>query len=41
MTKDSDPNVVIQAMLTLNLHKVPQYSQLHSRDGGRRARREA
>lgn len=28
MTKDPDLNVVIQAMLTLNLHKVPQYSQL-------------
>ena len=28
MTKDPDPNVVIQAMLTLNLHKVPRYSQL-------------
>jgi glucose/arabinose dehydrogenase/mono/diheme cytochrome c family protein len=26
MTKDSDTDVVIQAMLTLNLHKVPQYA---------------
>jgi mono/diheme cytochrome c family protein len=28
MIKDPDPNVVIQALLTLSLHKVPQYSQL-------------
>ena len=28
MTRDGDPNVVIQAMLTLNLHKVPQYAQV-------------
>jgi mono/diheme cytochrome c family protein len=28
MTKDADPNVVIQAMLTLNLYKVGQYAQI-------------
>ena len=28
MTKDPDPDVVIQAMLTLNLQKVPQYAQV-------------
>ena len=28
MTKDADPEVVIQAMLTLNLHKVPQSREL-------------
>jgi mono/diheme cytochrome c family protein len=28
MTEDRDPNVVIQAMLTLNLHKVPDFDSL-------------
>jgi mono/diheme cytochrome c family protein len=28
MTEDGDPNVAIQAMLTLNLHKVPGYETL-------------
>ena len=28
MTKDPDPTVVIQAMLTLNLHRVPEYADL-------------
>ena len=28
LTRDSDPGVVIQAMLTLNLHKIPQYTQI-------------
>ena len=28
MLEDGDPNVVIQAMLTLNLHKVPDYEKL-------------
>jgi mono/diheme cytochrome c family protein len=28
LTKDPDPDVVIQAMLTLNLHKVPQSAEL-------------
>jgi glucose/arabinose dehydrogenase/mono/diheme cytochrome c family protein len=28
MTRDPDPNVVIQAMLTLNLHKVPGYQDI-------------
>jgi mono/diheme cytochrome c family protein len=28
LTRDSDPDVVIQAMLTLNLHKVPGYAQV-------------
>jgi mono/diheme cytochrome c family protein/glucose/arabinose dehydrogenase len=28
MTEDADPSVVIQAMLTLNLHKVPGYADL-------------
>ena len=28
MTRDTDPNVVIQAMLTLNLHKVPGYQDV-------------
>ena len=32
--EDPDPNVVIQAMLTLNLHKVPDSAERHSRDRG-------
>jgi mono/diheme cytochrome c family protein len=28
LTRDPDPSVVIQAMLTLNLHKVPRYAQI-------------
>ena len=28
LTRDADPNVAIQAMLTLNLHKVPQYAEV-------------
>ena len=42
MTEDADPNVVIQAMLTLNLHKVPDAADVIRRDGGgeHRARRE-
>ena len=28
MMEDRDPNVVIQAMLTLNLHKIPDYDKM-------------
>ena len=40
MTKDADPNVVIQAMLTLNLHRVPDSSALirSTIDGSQSAR---
>ena len=35
MTKDADPNVVIQAMLTLNLHRIDQHaSTIRLDDGG-------
>ena len=28
LTKDPDPNVVLQALLTINLHRLPQYEEL-------------
>ena len=42
MLEDRDPNVVIQAMLTLNLHRIPDYDKMiratrGERDGARRA----
>jgi cytochrome c5 len=33
MTNDADPNVVIQAMMTLNLHRVPDARTIMRRDG--------